>query len=116
MKGVFMKKNLFFIGLLVISIIAFAAFVPSLQEQKSTPEGDTDITIISSEPDMSDSQASAEAKLWPKDDSSLGFSSTGVIASMNIKVGDKVTKGDVLAELKGTEKYRLEISQVLLIC
>lgn len=111
MKGDFMKKNLFFIGLLVISIIAFAAFVPSLQEQKSTPEGDTDITIISSEPDMSDSQASAEAKLWPKDDSSLGFSSTGVIASMNIKVGDKVTKGDVLAELKGTEKYRLEISQ-----
>ena len=53
----------------------------------------------------------AEAKLWPKQDASLGFPGGGVVASVSVKQGDTVRRGDVLAEIKGAESYRQQYAE-----
>lgn len=53
----------------------------------------------------------AEAKLWPKQDASLGFPGGGVVESVSVKEGDFVHKGDVLAVIKGSENYRQQYAE-----
>jgi multidrug resistance efflux pump len=60
---------------------------------------------------VSSGNSVAEAKLWPIQDVSLGFPGSGVVASVAVKEGDSVRKGDVLAEIKGTESYRQQIAE-----
>ncbi len=46
-------------------------------------------------------------------ESSLGFSASGTVAKLNVEVGDKVKKGDVLAELSNTAELQANINSAL---
>jgi HlyD family secretion protein len=106
----FMKK--WFIGLVTVAtlVVILASFIP-LFEQKSTEPVATEAPAVVA-PIMTGTIA--EANLWPKKDVSLGFRSSGIIAEVNVQVGDVVKSGDVLAVLQGEEQYDLAYAEATL--
>lgn len=106
----FMKK--WFIGLVTVAtlVVILASFIP-LFEQKSTEPVATEVPAVVA-PIMTGTIA--EANLWPKKDVSLGFRSSGIIAEVNVQVGDVVKAGDVLAVLQGEEQYDLAYAEATL--
>ncbi|NMA13123.1 MAG: HlyD family efflux transporter periplasmic adaptor subunit [Chloroflexi bacterium] len=105
-----MKK--WFIGLVTVAtlVVILASFIP-LFEQKSTEPVATEAPAVVA-PIMTGTIA--EANLWPKKDVSLGFRSSGIIAEVNVQVGDVVKSGDVLAVLQGEEQYDLAYAEATL--
>ena len=104
-----MKKSILIIVLAALVLIA-AGFAPLHQETSGGTDGPSSIYVR--QPDGTNSPRPgsngtvAEAKLWPKQDVSLGFAGAGVVESVMVKEGDTVSKGDILAEIKGSENYR----------
>src|SRR5438105_451608 len=85
---------LVFVGM---SMSARAAVTPSRQSAQVT-RGDIQATVLSS------------AALQPASDLSLTFGTAGTIASIAVKPGDHVTKGQVLATLD-TSDLELAVTQ-----
>ncbi len=105
-------KNKILIVIAALALVCGALIViPQLPADTvlAADEG-TDVVIPTAAPvqttGKSSSKASAEAKLYPKDDVSLGFAASGVVSELNAEEGQTVAKGDVLAELKSAENYR----------
>lgn len=109
-----MKKSFVIIVLAVLVLIA-AGFAPLQQETAGGTDGPSAIYVRQPEGTAGVHSVTggtvAEAKLWPKQDVSLGFSGAGVVASVLVKEGDAVKKGDVLAEIKGEENYRQQYAE-----
>ena len=109
-----MKKTVLIIVLAALVLIA-AGFAPLHQETAGGTDGQTAIYVR--QPDgsntarLSQNGTVAEAKLWPKQDVSLGFAGVGVVESVMVKEGDTVSKGDILAEIKGSENYRQQYAE-----
>ena len=109
-----MKKSILVIVLAVLVLIA-AGFAPLNQETSGGTDGPSAIYVR--QPDaaagtrLSPAGTVAEAKLWPKQDVSLGFAGAGVVESVMVKEGDTVSKGDILAEIKGSENYRQQYAE-----
>ena len=109
-----MKKSIVIIVLAALVLIA-AGFAPLHQETAGGTDGQTSIYVR--QPDGTNAArfgqngTVAEAKLWPKQDVSLGFSGVGVVESVMVKEGDTVSKGDILAEIKGSENYRQQYAE-----
>lgn len=109
-----MKKSIVIIVLAALVLIA-AGFAPLHQETAGGTDGQTAIYVR--QPDgsntarLSQNGTVAEAKLWPKQDVSLGFAGVGVVESVMVKEGDTVSKGDILAEIKGSENYRQQYAE-----
>ena len=109
-----MKKSFVIIVLAALVLIA-AGFAPLQQETAGGADGPSAIYVWQPEGTAGVHSVTggtvAEAKLWPKQDVSLGFSGAGVVASVLVKEGDAVKKGDVLAEIKGEENYRQQYAE-----
>ena len=123
-----MKKSVFVI-LLLVAVISAAAFTPLGQETVGSSDSSTSIyvnqtntvptTVTQADAapvytipaSTSGKGAVAEAKLWPKQDVSLGFSGGGIVSTISVKEGDSVRKGTVLAEVKGAESYRQQYAE-----
>ena len=128
-----MKKSVFVI-LLTVAVFSAAAFSPLGQEANGTSEGSTtvyvnqtntvptssvqadtaqsnNVPVYTAPATASGKGAVAEAKLWPKQDVSLGFPGGGIVDYISVKEGDSVRKGTVLAEVKGAESYRQQYAE-----
>ncbi len=105
-------KNKILIVIAALALVCGAMIViPQLPaDTVSAADEGTDVVIPTAAPvqtvSKASSKASAEAKLFPKDDVSLGFAASGVVSELNAVEGQTVAKGDVLAELKSAENYR----------
>ena len=106
-----MKKSVLISVLAIIAIFAAVISLPGdgaeAQSNDSAPLYVNQTQTSTAAPD----KAVAEAKLWPKQDVSLGFAGAGVVESVFVKEGDKVQKGDILAEIKGAENYRQQYAE-----
>ena len=103
-----MKNRILFIGISLLIAVCTTSFIPLIQtDQTSEATDPVQTELLPVESSNASGTAVAEAKLWPKEDVSLGFQSNGVIVNLSVKEGDTVKKGDVLAELKGTEEFDL---------
>ena len=106
-----MKNKILIVIAALVLVCGALIVIPQLPADTvlAADEG-TDVVIPTAAPvqtvSKSSSKASAEAKLFPKDDVSLGFAASGVVSELNAVEGQTVTKGDVLAELKSAENYR----------
>ncbi len=109
-----MKKSILIIVLAVLVLIA-AGFAPLHQETTGGTDGPSAIYVRQPEGTanvrLNQTGTVAEAKLWPKQDVSLGFAGAGVVESVMVKEGDTVKKGDILAEIKGSENYRQQYAE-----
>lgn len=118
-----MKKSLFVV-LISVLLLAAVVFVPVPERQAAAQTGNgSDSSLVyvnqtapnTAVPEVPAQAAAgysvAEAKLWPKQDASLGFSGGGIAMSVSVKEGDFVHKGDVLAEIKGSENYRQQYAE-----
>lgn len=110
-----MKKSIVIIVLAVL-VLAAAGFAPLHQETAGSTENPSAIYVrqqdgTNNNVRLSPNGVVAEAKLWPKQDVSLGFAGAGVVESVLVKEGDTVKKGDVLAEIKGSENYRQQYAE-----
>ena len=109
-----MKKSILIIILTALVLIA-AGFAPLHQETTGGPDGPSAIYVRQPEGTanvrLTQTGTVAEAKLWPKQDVSLGFAGAGVVESVMVKEGDTVKKGDILAEIKGSENYRQQYAE-----
>ncbi len=118
-----MKKSIIVI---ILSVLLLSAVMiiplpdrPAAAQEKDGPASviyvnQTSPTAEPAQPEpvlTSGGNSVAEANLWPKEDVSLGFSGGGVVASVSVKEGDFVRKGDVLAEVKGAESYRQQYAE-----
>lgn len=69
------------------------------------PKVDTMVTVDTVKLQDLESTVLASGEITSSTDLSLSFNSTGVVKTMNVKVGDKVYKGKVLATLDGGTAY-----------
>ncbi len=105
-------KNKILIVIAALALVCGAMIViPQLPaDTVSAADEGTDVVIPTAAPvqtvSKASSKASAEAKLFPKDDVSLGFAVSGIVSELNAVEGQTVAKGDVLGELKSAENYR----------
>lgn len=113
-----MKKSIFIV-ILAALVFAAAAFTPLAQQTEPSSDGPTSTLLYvnrnaaesSAAQPVSAEKSVAEAKLWPKQDASLGFAGMGVVSSVFVREGDQVSAGDVLAEIKGAENYRQQYAE-----
>lgn len=105
-------KNKVLLSLVALALVCGALIgIPHLSaDSVSAADEVSSVVIPTAAPAKSENtgsyKASAEAKLYPKDDVSLGFSISGVVSDLNAVEGQAVSAGDVLAELKSAENYR----------
>lgn len=104
-----MKKSVLISVLAVMAV--FAAVFSPLGEGAEAQSNDSAPLYVNQTVSSAPAGAVAEAKLWPKQDVSLGFAGAGVVESVYVKEGDKVQKGDILAEIKGAENYRQQYAE-----
>ena len=103
-------KKCILISVLVVIVVIAAIFSP-LGEGVEAQSNDSATLYVNQTTSTVKEGAVAEAKLWPKQDVSLGFAGAGVVESVLVKEGDKVQKGDILAEIKGAENYRQQYAE-----
>lgn len=104
-----MKRN---INLLILLGIILALAVTACTSLQPTPEPETtDTTLVS--PD----EIVAEGHLMPELAANLYFQSPGVVEEINVKIGDTVKRGDVLARLSnaGQAEGQLAAAQLELL-
>ncbi len=104
-----MKKSLM-VSILTVLVVFAAVFSP-LGEGAEAQSNDSNTLFVNQTVSAAPESAAAEAKLWPKQDVSLGFAGSGVVESVLVKEGDKVLKGDILAEIKGADNYRQQYAE-----
>ena len=110
-----MKKSIV-IAAFGLLIVCLAAFAPLQQENSQTStlyvrEYADPTPVPQQRVNTTAGGAVAEAKLWPKQDASLGFAGTGIVESVLVSEGDTVKSGDVLAVIKGAETYRQQYAE-----
>ncbi len=115
-----MKKSLI---ITLVSVFLLSAVVFTSIQEKPAAAQDGTASVVDVEQSVptavpvvqpkavSGRNSVAEAKLWPKQDASLGFPDGGVVASIFVKEDSAVHKGDVLAEIKGSEIYRQQYAE-----
>ena len=104
------KRTIWIVGILVVAIVAGTLVVTSAQRANtqaasstSAPTGQVKRTTISA---VVDSSGSIE----PQSALNLSFGGPGTVAEVNVKVGDHVKQGDVLARLD-TAALELQLQQ-----
>jgi RND family efflux transporter MFP subunit len=94
-------------GLAVVTVIVFVAqsCIDSKGEEKSIPKASEPIPVkvISLERSSTTTQIVTSGRVTTDDETTLAFKTGGVVQSVNVKEGDKVTRGQVLATLDLTE-------------
>lgn len=69
------------------------------------PKVDTTISLDTAKVQTLESTVLASGEVTSNTDLSLSFNTTGTVNTMNVKVGDKVKKGQILATLNGGSLY-----------
>jgi multidrug efflux pump subunit AcrA (membrane-fusion protein) len=100
-----MKSNKIAVYLVVMGVIV--AGVMSGCSASATPEVQATETIA---PVLADLQVVAEGKVVPVHSATLSFISGGVVDDIFIVEGSTVKKGDVIAQLSGTERLESQLS------
>ena len=88
----FFKNKYFIISLIVIIIIAFIFYSKSKSSAQSLVYSKATVGNVIE-------QVSVTGTISPVDKADLAFEKSGVIASIFVKVGDNVKKGDRIASL-----------------
>jgi HlyD family secretion protein len=104
------KKNRLIAGgalVLLLGIIAAAAYFSQIAIPAGIQSPTAQMFRVS-RGDLS-TTISGTGKLISENVDSLSFSTEGIVEILNVKVGQLVKKGDVLAGLKNTEKLTLEV-------
>ena len=102
-----MKKSFLMVVLIVLTVVS-SAFAQESDGSTTIYVRQTDTTAGVR---LNLNGTVAEAKLWPKQDVSLGFAGGGIVESVLVKEGDTVRKGEVLAVIKGSENYRQQYAE-----
>jgi HlyD family secretion protein len=104
------KRTWFIIGLVIVLIIG--GVVVAVNSQRATSQSaalaNTQLGRVTQATLLSTIDSSGSVS--PESEVSLSFGASGTVSKVNVKPGDQVKKGDVLAEL-GTEDLRLQIAQ-----
>lgn len=95
----FLKKNKWFIVVFVISFISGLYFLSSL------PSKDSQIKTIRVTREDIKETVEVSGSVEAAQSSNLSFEKSGVVQSVNVKVGDKVRSGQALAYLSGSDTY-----------
>lgn len=90
-------KNKFVIG--GIAILLIAVFIFSIGKN-----GDSIETAIAQKGSITET-VSVTGKVAPFEKADLGFESGGVVSKINVKVGDSVEEGDIIATLENSGNY-----------
>jgi len=94
--GKWAKKKRFYAILIILLIIGFVVLRPKVN---------TSIVVDTVKLQDLESTVLATGDITSSTDLSLSFNSTGIVKSMQVKVGDKVYKGQTLATLDGGTLY-----------
>lgn len=96
----FIKNNIYKI-LTVLVIILAAYFAYNYFESKK----ESKIKTIKAERSSVTSVVEVTGQVEPSKDAELSFEKSGIVASVNVKVGDKVRAGQVISSLSGNDAY-----------
>jgi RND family efflux transporter MFP subunit len=96
-----MKKKRVFILLAVVVLVCGGVAFASTRSQATTSTSTTELGQVTQATLSSVVESSGSAT--PKAESALAFGVSGTVSKVNVKVGDQVKQGDVLAELDTTD-------------
>ncbi len=107
-----MKKII--LAILAVVIVAAAVYLfilrPQANQTASQAASPTQTALVDFSP-LSTTEVEALGHLVPGQYSDLHFRTNGVIEMIQVKEGQEVKKGDVLAKLRGEEQLKLAVSQ-----
>lgn len=103
-----MKKKRILMVLLVVLLIGGGVAIASARAQTSTTTSQTQTGQVTQATLSSVVESSGSAS--PASSITLSFGTSGTVSKVNVKVGDQVKKGDVLAELD-TADLELQVAQ-----
>jgi len=94
------KKRIFIpIGVVALACVGVAFF--SSRSQATTTTTETQLGKVTQA--TLSSVVESSGSVTPKAENDLSFGVSGTVSKVNVKIGDKVKKGDVLAELDTTD-------------
>lgn len=97
-----MKKKIYTIMMLIV-VVAIALTACGSKGETETP---TSLTPVSNEP----AGIIAEGNLQPAQAANLSFQVRGMVEDVNVKIGDKVSKGDLLARLSNASQAEAQLA------
>lgn len=90
------RRKRFYVFIVLVAVILFLIFKPKV---------DTTTSVDTVKLQNLESTVLASGEITSNTDLALRFNTSGVIKSMRVKVGDKVTSGQILATLDGGTAY-----------
>ena len=97
-----MKKKLYNLMMLVV-VFALALTACGSNQPAATPQSAAPVSVPAD-------GVVAEGKLKPAQAVNLSFQVRGMVAEINVKIGDKVSKGDVLARLSNATQAEAQLA------
>ena len=97
-----MKKKLYNLMMLVV-VFALALTACGSNQPAATPQSAEPVSVSSD-------GIVAEGKLKPAQAVNLSFQVRGMVEEVNVKIGDKVSKGDVLARLANSDQAMAQLT------
>jgi len=97
-----MKKKLYSLMMLTV-IVALALTACANKQAAATPQSTGADTV-------KPAGVVAEGKLKPEQGTNLAFQVRGMVSEINVKIGDKVEKGDVLARLSNASQAEAQLA------
>src|SRR5437899_3705227 len=100
-EGITMKKklyNLMMLAVVVALTLTACANKPAIISSTTTSASAATSSVI------------AEGKLKPAQGSNLSFQVRGIVEAVNVKIGDPVKKGDVLARLSNAPQAEAQLA------
>ena len=101
-----MKKKLYNLMMLVV-VFALALTACGSNQPAATPQSAEPVSVSSD-------GIVAEGKLKPAQAVNLSFQVRGMVEEVNVKIGDKVSKGDVLARLSNVSQGEAQLAMARL--
>jgi len=102
-RGIKMKKKLYTLLMLIV-VTALALTACANQPATVTPQQSASSAIAAN-------SVIAEGKLKPVQAANLSFQVRGIVESINVKIGDPVSQGDVLARLSNASLAEAQLAE-----
>jgi len=93
-------------NILMMTVVIALALTACADKQSVTPDANTTL----SESIVSTDAVVAEGHLKPVSAANLSFQARGLVDEINVKIGDKVSKGDELARLSGAPQAEAQLT------